>query len=870
MKLVVHSLLLALAYIVIGRLALLLAIPPGFATALFPPIGIALGALLLFGYRLLPGVLLGSFVLNLSISYSSGGEVSQAAFATALGIALGSCAAIALAKFAITRYLKGRSAFASDRDTAVIFALAGPFACAVSATLCSWVLLKGGVIGAPDYPYTWWTWWLGDSIGMLLALPLMYILFAEPRELWRERWLSVGIPMLVACGLMVLIFLRINRAELEKIDQAFAQQSMPFSANLQARLKAQIGVLRSIDGLFRASSHVAYSDFVNFTGNALSDNPEIHALSWNTYIRHSERVQAEQALLQRGLPGVITERGEGASLVTAPRRDDYIFVNYIAPYTGNEKAQSFNVGSVANRREALVRAAQSNTARATPPIYLVQDSITRPALLVFYPVYKDESGPHSLDNVRGFATSVVVMDQVLGQILEDYPEHRGFSVALDYLDGDTDEVLAERGERNLSRLSPFVSFTQTFEFAGRQFRLRLQPTQLFIAQHQSLLTWTVLAGGFLFCALLGGFLLSLSIRSELVRQLVRERTAELSSILNSATDAILTLDGEGRIRRCNHAATALLGQSQTQLEGQAINRWLPALSDAAQDLEQSLASGGNRIFDTFVASANGDWLAVELSVSTVEFGRYHNYVLMLHDISERKKTERMKSEFISTVSHELRTPLTSIGGALKLMEAGVAGKLPEEAARLTGIARSNTERLRVLVNDILDVEKLDVDQMKFHITSVPVREHFEHIVQQNKAYANGFDVELVLDVDDSVDQACCVLADRDRLNQIMTNLLSNAVKYSPAHSQVKVRLEVQGRQLVISVRDTGRGMPEYFRKHIFQRFSQADSSDTREKSGTGLGLYITKMLTEKMSGQIDYTSELGKGSEFFVRLPLSE
>ncbi|MCP8900765.1 CHASE domain-containing protein [Gilvimarinus xylanilyticus] len=869
MKTFVSIALLAFAYWGVGLLALTLAIPPGFASAIFPPVGIAVGAVMLFGVRLLPGVFLGSLLLNISVSWQNSGELTALSLLIASGIALSTTAAVLLAKKLSAFILKGRPAFTREADIASLLILSGPIACLISASGGVGVLYGFGAISAQSVAYSWWTWWVGDSIGVMLALPVMYIAFAEPQAVWRGRLTSVGCPIAAATALMIVVFFRINSADLDRLDKSFQQLSIPFAANFQSALEDHVGVLKSIDGLFQASENVSADDFRRFNDNTLEGNRVIHAISWNPLIPLSQRVHEERLLRERGLPGVITERAANGALIPAAERDDYIFVKYIVPEQGNEKAQSFDVGSVPNRREALARSARTGTAQMTPPIQLVQDTIDSKALLVFYPVYRKSAREQSRQSIQGFATAVIVTQELIRKMIADYGQTPAFAVAVDYV-GRNEEPLAQVGEVKTSGLSSLIRFEQTYPFAGGALRLKLEPTESFVAEHHSAHTWPVLAGGFLFCALLGGFLLSLSVRAERIRELVNERTKELSSILNSATDAILTVDGSGKVYRYNPAALTLFAASKEQLQQSSIEQWLEFLDRQGETLESILTAHLNATIETTLITQSGQRLAVEVGVSQVWLGQVPHYVIMLHDITERKKAEKLKSEFVSTVSHELRTPLTSILGSLKLVQAGVTGEISDKTRNMVAIARNNTERLSVLVNDILDVEKLEFDQLKIILEAVPITAIMQQALRQMQGYADGYEVELVLNVSPDITEYDQVLADPHRVMQIMSNLLSNAIKYSDSGEPVIVSLAKLEGQIQITVKDFGRGMPDYFRKQIFQKFSQADSTDKREKGGTGLGLYIAKALTEKMHGSIDFESELGKGSEFFVRLPLIE
>jgi signal transduction histidine kinase len=224
----------------------------------------------------------------------------------------------------------------------------------------------------------------------------------------------------------------------------------------------------------------------------------------------------------------------------------------------------------------------------------------------------------------------------------------------------------------------------------------------------------------------------------------------------------------------------------------------------------------------------------------------------------------MKEEFISTVNHELRTPLTVIVGTLALLKESLVG-LPPDQMMMLDMASQNSARLKLLVNDILDLEKIVLGAMQFRIEPVPLAAFLKQALELNRLYADRFKVryELAEPV-----PGVALAADRERLLQVMTNLLSNAAKFSPEGDGIVVAARIDGDFARVSVTDHGAGVPLEFRARIFGKFAQADGSNTRRQEGTGLGLAISKSLIEKMAGRIGFESELGKGSTFYFDLPI--
>jgi signal transduction histidine kinase len=247
---------------------------------------------------------------------------------------------------------------------------------------------------------------------------------------------------------------------------------------------------------------------------------------------------------------------------------------------------------------------------------------------------------------------------------------------------------------------------------------------------------------------------------------------------------------------------------------------------------------------------------------------YMNLVKLAQANAELERLGRMKNEFISTVSHELRTPLTSIRGSLGLLTGGAVGQFSAQAKSLLDIANKNCERLVRMVNDMLDIDKMESGNMPFELVNQSLVRLAEQAIQATQGHAQQYNVGVQLQCDMAELADIEVAVDRDRMIQVLVNLLSNAIKYSPAGTAVEVRIRREADSVRLSVADHGNGIPKEFHDRIFQKFGQVDATDSRQKGGTGLGLSICKSIVEEHRGSIDFHSEVGRGTEFYVILPL--
>jgi PAS domain S-box-containing protein len=328
----------------------------------------------------------------------------------------------------------------------------------------------------------------------------------------------------------------------------------------------------------------------------------------------------------------------------------------------------------------------------------------------------------------------------------------------------------------------------------------------------------------------------------------------------------------GRFAKVNPALCRLLGYSPEELLANDIQ----SISHP-DDLPRDLDLLGKVILGVIPSydmekryfHRDGRVIVAQLSVAGVRrrTGETDFLVVQVQDISERKAIEHMKNEFISIVSHELRTPLTSIRGSLGLMTGLKDEPLSPKVRRLADIAHDNCERLVLLVNDILDLDKITSGHMRLDLQEESVRNVTDRAIAGVEAFAQKHEVTIRLcaDIDDAK-----IMVDADRFIQVMTNLLSNAAKFSPKGSEIVVALTEQWGCVRVSVQDRGPGIAEEFRERIFGRFAQADSSATRHKGGTGLGLHITQKLVEQMRGKIGFATEMGKGTTFWVEFPVNE
>jgi PAS domain S-box-containing protein len=367
----------------------------------------------------------------------------------------------------------------------------------------------------------------------------------------------------------------------------------------------------------------------------------------------------------------------------------------------------------------------------------------------------------------------------------------------------------------------------------------------------------------------GRQMLLLFVRDATARKVADER---FRKAVEASPSGMVMVDRSGIILLVNTATEKLFRYDRDELLGKSMDMLVPERC-RARHLEDRMAffdnpQGGTmgRGCELYGLRKDGSEFPIEVGLNRIRMRDGSTVILSaINDVSERKRTEQMKDEFVAMVSHELRTPLTSITASLALLAADQT--LPDPAKRLLAIAHSNSQRLVRLINDILDLEKIESGKVEFDMRTVEIRPLVEQAIEANRGFADQFNVRLSLD---SQSANFTASVDIDRLMQVITNLLSNAVKYSPNGGEVVVTTKVIGDTGRIAVRDNGPGIPEKFKSRIFEHFAQADSCEAREKGGTGLGLSIVKQIMLRLGGEANFEAAPGGGTIFYVDLPRAE
>ncbi|WP_278413280.1 hybrid sensor histidine kinase/response regulator [Stutzerimonas kunmingensis] len=698
---------------------------------------------------------------------------------------------------------------------------------------------------------------------------------------WRNgvAWGMLAFTLLVQ--LVVWQSLRTNEDRAAR--QQFQMLGEKVTEAIRKRLRDHEQILLGGAGLFDAVENVSREQWRTYVERLLLPDryPGIQGVGFSQAIPQAERDAHVARMRAQGYPDY--------DIHPPGQRELYTSIVYLEPFLRrNLAAFGYDMYSEPTRRRAMQRAAQLGETSITGKVTLLQETHgkVQAGVLLYVPVYRP-SAPlttpeQRMQALRGFVYSPYRVEDLMRGILRaaDLP----LALHIYASPGEEPEHLLYASSEALEPGSARFSQLQQLELYGQTWTVRMDSRPEFDERFHS--NEALVFGLGLGLSLLVFFLTSsLALRHSRAQALANEMTRHirqskhdlrlseerLSLALKGSNDGLWDLDLEAGSMFASPRAWEMLGYRPNELTCD-LKLW--ERLTVAEDLAQQKA----RLAQTMLS--NVDHFTTELRLQ-----HKHGHVVpvllrgyiqrdpqgmaqrisgTLMDLTERKRVEQMKNDFVSTVSHELRTPLTSISGALGLIVGGALGSAPPTMQQMLEIAYRNSLRLGHLINDLLDMEKIAAGKMSFELREHSLGDLLEESLASNQALCEQHGVCCTLEHPTDV----LVWVDGLRLQQVLGNFLSNAVKFTPEGGEIRLHSSLRGTKVRISVTDQGPGIPEAFRSRVFEKFAQADASDSRQKSGTGLGLAITKELIERMGGTVGFDCVPGQGTTFWCELPI--
>lgn len=669
----------AVLYALLGALGLTLAIPPGYASPVFPAAGLALAVVLVHGRQALPFVWLGSLALNLGLALCSG-PLGTGAVVAAVCIALGASLQAWAGQTWVTRRM-GRDWLNLETEKQVITLLlrGGVLACLLSASVAVGTLWALGVIAPASVVVSWWTWYLGDLLGVAVFAPLVLLVLTPKSELSRERRRTIVVPTFIALVLSVLLYAGANQFERRQVQTRVEHEGAALAKLVHDRLITHQAVLSSLAHFVEASPDFSYSQFDLFTQAALQDNPDLFALSFNDVVFKDKLAAYEAAISKTSPLGRFraVERNAQGQLVPVGDRERYVIVRHIVPFKGNAPAVGFDIASEPLRRNAIERSRTSGKVAVTAPLRLVQENAVRTGVLLLEPVYRGGNGTTTSREPVGYAVAVLKVDELIGIAVRGHlPPGLKFRVRDSLV---ADEGLRFAGGASEGALDGYRRWSSAIPIADRQWALDVWAEDAFVHQSPRWLSWSVGVVALLFTVLLQIYLHGMTGRVLIMRrqnQQLLEKQTELQladTVFNNTAEAIVVTDPQGLIISVNPAFVTITGYTLDEVRGRNMNVLSSGQhpADFFHALWFRLLS--ERLWEGEVINRrkNGEIYTQQLTISTVGDGDggVLQYVGTFSDIT-KQKTALQRIEFMAY--HDVLTGLPNrIMGERRAQEAMV-------------------------------------------------------------------------------------------------------------------------------------------------------------------------------------------------------
>lgn len=695
--------------------------------------------------------------------------------------------------------------------------------------------------------------------------------------------LLTGLLLSFLLAITFIIALAMQAQSSRYVQLAFDSQVEQLVQSIELRMRDHEQLLLGAKGLFDASDSVSREEFNRYLAplDLKRNYPGIQIVGYTQWIKPQELDQFTQMVRAQGFPQF--------NVRPAGERDYYSAIIYMEPFADrNMAAFGFDMFSESVRRQAMSAAVIDNHTRLSGKVVLVQEKAgnTYPGALLYLPVFKKnlplDTEARRWSALQGFVYIGFRIEDLMKGILQQNRLDMRFRLYAGSVSAD--QRLYDSTPSVEPRFTPAYKNSRHMDLYGQSWLLESVSDKAFETARTSNRALIALCFGVVVSVLLCAIFYvivnqrqrALALASAITADM-RVKNVELKHsqerfelALESSAMGIWSLQFADNALQWDSYMYVLFGLSGDNTKLTYDRFFMCVHSDDRQRVFEEIAQAieGKKGYDTEYRVVWPDHSIHYVASRAKIIYEANEAVSMIGtcwDISERKRLDKVKTEFVSTVSHELRTPLTAITGALGLAVSGALCVLPDNAKQVLDIAYKNAQRLKLLINDLLDMDKLLAGKLEFHCEVQLIMPLIERAVTENRAYADQMQVRFVIVPTESDPR---INVEDIRFLQVMANFLSNAAKFSKPDSDVLVKLEVIDQYARVSVVDTGVGMDDESKSHMFEKFYQADSSDTRKKGGTGLGLAITKEIVERMNGRIGFSSVLGEGSTFYAEFPI--
>ncbi|MGI9470898.1 MAG: CHASE domain-containing protein [Rubripirellula sp.] len=879
-------LVVGFGYFVAGRLGQMLAVPPSYATAVWPASAIAFVACLLLGNRVWPGVLLGAWFVNAWTPLLQANDMMAAmqSLLPPLSISVGASLQAVLGATLVRRRIGFPNSLIQDRQILIFLLLGGPVACLLGATWGVTTLAIFGVVSGVGIAINWWTWWVGDVLGVIIFAPLLMIAFAQPRTVWRPRLLSVALPLTAAFVFAVLGFLTLQTLAQERQKEQFDGFASIATQFFEEQLDSHVGVMDSLERFCTSSDHVRRTEFESFNRRALERHRGVHAIAWLPRVTED---QLEEFVTQSKLDSfsIATDDTDDSGL-SKPTASEHFPIQFIEPIDKRLISRGTNVASDPDWLATMRACRDKGQRMAAIPRATDHGGYE---LYVFAPIYARDKTPETIEarrkELRGYVLGIFHVADIASVSLPGQYA-KAFNIEVTDVSTSPRMTIYRRNEQpspyKVSEVAPIIRrplrFAKTLGFVDHQWVCELTPTQSFYAAGAGRRTWLMLASGLALTALFGTFLMILSARTARIQA----SEGRYLDLYEHAPDMFISVDvGSQRVIECNRTFLEATGFRKTEI----IDRHLYDLfdlesrTDARRAFRQFLVNGQAKDIELRLRCANQQFLETSMNVSAVRYeeGAATDCRAVLRDITEKKIVETriknqemelahvarltMMGEMATGLAHEINQPLAAIaayaeGAAIRIRDGKsdsegmlhVVDRISADAHRAGEVIR----RLRQFVR------KREPDRCKLDLN--PLVREVAHFVASD---LRRRDVTLGLDLQDRLPDA---MGDPIQIQQVLLNLVRNGVDSMHDVDPTLRRMMIRTRSgehgdLLVEIEDNGHGLKDGATDQLFEAFFST------KQDGLGMGLAISRSIIETHQGQIWATANVEGGTTFHFSLP---
>jgi len=881
-----HIVILAMLYAVSGKLGFMVATDSEFATVIWPPSGIALGIMLVWGYRVWPGVLLGSILINFSLT---GADLSiEAMFsgkgATALVTGLGATLQAVAQTFLILKIFGFPVRIERGRDALLFLLISGPICCVVSASVGTFAYHVVFQSAHSTAWMTWMTWWVGDTFGVIAFMPLVIIVFS--RFLQGNKVQSRDVPLSTASCIAVVLSITMTLVAwkvmtlyiTEKNRSTFVDLTHETEKAVLYRLDSYGNGLLGAASFFAGSKYIDQLEWANFV-DSMQIEKKYSGMNGIGFIKPvpADSIAGYVDRIRRG--GV-----EDFSIKPDMNAENFFIIQYIEPIKNNRQARGLNIAFEKRRYEAAVHAIDTGHPTITRPIVLVQDEEQSPGFLLLHPIYESGVPINTTEERRAAFKGWIYAPFIAEAFLKSFLAADGTVSDLFFTIYDG----AAEDNNNLIYAPPPVErpnpakyrSEKTVDVLEQKWTFVWESTPALEARLRSGEPFIILFSGMIFTSLLSMFLLVISQRAETIRREVERKThqvvaseSKMRMLIRHTPAAVAMFDTNMRyimtserwIRDYNLYGREIIGQSHYDVfpEVSAIAEW-------KEHHKRTLAGESlSRDEDAWQrADGRTEWVRWALHPWRDADDKIGGIVMFTEVITDAKnsKAELLRSntaleEFAYVVSHDLKAPLRHISMCSSFVKSSLAGSMDEETAKMLNIMQDSSDKMRGMIDSLLDYSRIGRSSGDYRL------------VDLNKVLADVL-VNLTPHIEASnalvqSDHLPVVRGSESELGRVFQNLIENAIKYHQGDKTPVVRIKAQKSEnsmWQISVIDNGIGIDEKFSVKVFQLFQRLHGEDSKYV-GAGIGLAVCQRIIHYHGGKIWLDEGRKEGSCFKFTLP---